>query len=253
MTTSNERDTVGIVLVAPGAPPQDWVKKNRDRWERFRELKKDITAELKDWPSTVCTFETDRLVTGMRHQGGYRITEVGYSAFTHPTVEEAIERAIAQGAQRVIVVPTILTSGNLETEMDIPEAVTAVQERHPEIEIVYAKPPFDRDPEVALILSKVREYDTTSPSAPAKEDGLVPLSALQPGETGIMHDLVGGRSFICRLAALGFTPGAEVQMIQNFGHGPVIVSIRDTRIALGRREAAKVLLTPTRQSNGHHA
>jgi len=31
-------------------------------------------------------------------------------------------------------------------------------------------------------------------------------------------------------------------MIQNFGHGPLIVNIRDTRIALGRGEAMKVLV-----------
>jgi len=43
-----------------------------------------------------------------------------------------------------------------------------------------------------------------------------------------------------RLATLGFTPGAKLTMVQNFGRGPLIVSIRGTRIALGRGEAAKV-------------
>jgi Fe2+ transport system protein FeoA len=32
-------------------------------------------------------------------------------------------------------------------------------------------------------------------------------------------------------------------MVQNFGHGPLIVNIRGTRIALGRGEAAKVVVT----------
>ena len=57
-----------------------------------------------------------------------------------------------------------------------------------------------------------------------------------------MQDLAGGRGFVGRLAALGFTPGAEVTMVQNFGRGPVIVLVRDTRIALGRGEARKVLI-----------
>jgi ferrous iron transport protein A len=47
---------------------------------------------------------------------------------------------------------------------------------------------------------------------------------------------------VSRLAALGFTIGAEVTMVQNFGHGPLIVLVRDTRVALGRGEAAKVLV-----------
>ena len=66
------------------------------------------------------------------------------------------------------------------------------------------------------------------------------LSNLAPGEIGVVQGLAGGRGFVSRLAALGFTPGAEVKMIQNFGHGPIIVLVRDTRIALGRGEARKV-------------
>ncbi len=48
-----------------------------------------------------------------------------------------------------------------------------------------------------------------------------------------------------RLATLGFTPGATLTMVQNFGRGPLIVNIRSTRIALGRGEAAKVLVERT--------
>lgn len=66
------------------------------------------------------------------------------------------------------------------------------------------------------------------------------LSNLAPGEVGIVQGLAGGWGFAGRLAALGFTPGAEVTMVQNFGHGPIIVIVRDTRIALGRGEAWKV-------------
>jgi ferrous iron transport protein A len=69
------------------------------------------------------------------------------------------------------------------------------------------------------------------------------LSNLAPGEVGEVHKLVGGWGFMSRLATLGFTPGAKFTMVQNFGHGPLIVSIRGTRIALGRGEAAKVYVT----------
>ena len=66
------------------------------------------------------------------------------------------------------------------------------------------------------------------------------LSNLAPGEVAVVHKLTGGWGFTSRLTTLGFTPGAKLTMVQNFGHGPVIVSIRGTRIALGRGEAAKV-------------
>ena len=71
----------------------------------------------------------------------------------------------------------------------------------------------------------------------------ITLSNLAPGEVGVIRELAGGGGFISRLATLGFTPGARLTMVQNFGRGPLIVSIRDTRIALGRGEAAKVVVT----------
>jgi ferrous iron transport protein A len=66
------------------------------------------------------------------------------------------------------------------------------------------------------------------------------LISLAPGEAGVVHRLAGGRSFVSRLAALGFTPGSQVTVIQNLGRGALIVRVRDTRVALGRGEAAKV-------------
>ncbi len=79
-----------------------------------------------------------------------------------------------------------------------------------------------------------------------------PLTALPPGQVGMVRELAGGLGFRSRLATLGFTPGAKLTMVQNFGHGPLIVNIRDTRIALGRGEAAKVYVTKDEEtlSNG---
>ena len=73
----------------------------------------------------------------------------------------------------------------------------------------------------------------------------ISLSNLVPGEAGVVHKLAGGRGLMSRLATLGFTPGATLTMVQNFGRGPLIVNIRSTRIALGRGEAAKVLVERT--------
>ncbi len=45
-----------------------------------------------------------------------------------------------------------------------------------------------------------------------------------------------------RLVSLGFTPGAKVSMSQNYGRGPLIVTVRGTHVALGRMEAAKIFV-----------
>jgi ferrous iron transport protein A len=70
----------------------------------------------------------------------------------------------------------------------------------------------------------------------------IPLTELDTDEEGAVSELGGGRTLVSRLATLGFTPGAPLKMVQNFGNGPLIVRVRDTRIALGRGEANKVFV-----------
>jgi ferrous iron transport protein A len=67
-----------------------------------------------------------------------------------------------------------------------------------------------------------------------------PLTELRSKETAIIDGLRGGAGFRRRLAALGFTPGTKIKMLQNRGHGAILVTVRDTRIALGRGEAHKI-------------
>ena len=67
-------------------------------------------------------------------------------------------------------------------------------------------------------------------------------SSLVKGESGIVRSLEGGRIFRSRAANLGFTAGVKVTVVQNFGHGPMLVSLRGTRVALGRDEAEQVFI-----------
>ncbi|MFQ6102190.1 MAG: ferrous iron transport protein A [Anaerolineae bacterium] len=76
--------------------------------------------------------------------------------------------------------------------------------------------------------------------SPTSNNEIVPLSDLRPGEQGVVVELSGGRGLLGRMTALGFTPGAEVTMVQNFGRGPLIARVRDARIALGRGEAGRL-------------
>ena len=71
-------------------------------------------------------------------------------------------------------------------------------------------------------------------------DGTLPLSEMDVGETGVVAAVEGGSWVLGRLASLGFTPGATVIVLQNPRHGPLIASVRDARVALGRHQASKV-------------
>jgi ferrous iron transport protein A len=189
----------------------------------------------------------DRLTHDILARGGYGAVEVGYYRNGRPSVEEAIERAIAHGVRRVVVVPLVFALGDSlphpsaggrfpDTLLnDLPQRISGVQARHSGIDIVYAGPPFDHERQVDLILSKIREYEPE-----ALKVGLLHLNDLTAGETGVVRQLNGGPRFRSRMASLGFTLGVSVKMVQNYGHGAVIVRLRGTRVALGRGEAHKV-------------
>ena len=68
------------------------------------------------------------------------------------------------------------------------------------------------------------------------------LSSVRCGEAVEIRQMDGGHQFLSRLASLGFTPGARLKVLQNHRHGPLIVRVRDTRVALGRGEAEKIVV-----------
>ena len=74
----------------------------------------------------------------------------------------------------------------------------------------------------------------------ADKDGVIPLSALNTGERGILESIQARGEMLSRLTSLGFTPGVEVEMLQNYHHGPLMVCVRETCVALGRGEASKI-------------
>ena len=68
------------------------------------------------------------------------------------------------------------------------------------------------------------------------------LTALAAGEEGRVKAIRAGRQATKRLYEMGFNTGALVKVIKNDA-GPVIVSIKGNKIALGRGLASKVELS----------
>jgi ferrous iron transport protein A len=166
-------------------------------------------------------------------KGGYDLVEVGFDGGGKPSIEDAVQSVIGQGASRVVLVPSgVLNSG-------LGKVAGKLQRQYPGSEIVYVQQPVDTTRHADWIIERVREHDPAY-VRPEATFGIERLGRLETGQTAVIHDFDAGHTLVSRLSALGFTPGARVTMIQNFGHGPVIVNVRDTRIALGRGEAAKV-------------
>ncbi len=68
------------------------------------------------------------------------------------------------------------------------------------------------------------------------------LDKVQRGEHVTLLAVHCDQNATCRMTSLGFTPGVDIEMKQNYGHGPMVVNLRGTRIALGRMEAKKTFV-----------
>jgi len=72
---------------------------------------------------------------------------------------------------------------------------------------------------------------------------LIPLDMLGYNEKGKIINILAGQGAIKRLSSLGLTPGTIVTKICEAPLlGPIQISVRNTRIAIGRGLAQKVLV-----------
>lgn len=63
-------------------------------------------------------------------------------------------------------------------------------------------------------------------------------------QTGVIVDIDGDKQLVNRIIGLGFTIGAQVKVLNNQQHGPILVSILGSHFALGRREADLIRIQP---------
>ena len=78
------------------------------------------------------------------------------------------------------------------------------------------------------------------------EQQTILLEALAPGARAVVRELRGGTTFASRVAGMGISLGCHVEVLQNPAHGPLLVRVRGTRIALVHGEASKIVVTELR-------
>jgi len=69
------------------------------------------------------------------------------------------------------------------------------------------------------------------------------LSQMQPGETGVIVEVQGGRGLVKRLEDLGLRKGKKITKLSSqILRGPQVVKIDNIQIALGRGVSSKILV-----------
>lgn len=69
----------------------------------------------------------------------------------------------------------------------------------------------------------------------------MPLTFAKPGHTGVIQCILGKDEARRHLESLGFVVGAAVSVVAERG-GNLILQIRDSRVALDRATASRILI-----------
>ncbi|HOV09377.1 MAG: FeoA domain protein [Spirochaetes bacterium ADurb.Bin218] len=68
------------------------------------------------------------------------------------------------------------------------------------------------------------------------------LTDMKAGTCARINFIDAGKKAREKLISMGLVPGKEIEVISSSGHGPVVVKVDDTRIALGHGLADKVII-----------
>jgi len=158
-----------VVLAAHGVPARDYPRSRvgllmalemspLGRLPGMAGVRSRLDAQVRDWPRTPASdpykAAVDELTGRLEADLGLPVF-VGYNEFCAPTIAQALDRAVAAGAERVIVIPTMLLRGNEHTEAEIASAVQDARLRHAQSVFEYAWP-FDLENMTALFVTQVR-------------------------------------------------------------------------------------------------
>ena len=69
-----------------------------------------------------------------------------------------------------------------------------------------------------------------------------PLSTVQAGETVKLARINAGHGLNSRLASMGLLPNVEITVVNNTHPGPFVISVKDSKMMLGRGMAQKIMV-----------
>ncbi len=72
--------------------------------------------------------------------------------------------------------------------------------------------------------------------------GCLPLAFLPEGAIATVIKVMGGRGASRHLVDMGFSPPATVKVLKSSPPGAMLVMVKDSRVALGRGMAMKILV-----------
>jgi sirohydrochlorin cobaltochelatase len=164
--------TKGVVLVGHGGVPKDFP---RDLVAKLKGLEgrrratnsppsaeeSDLDAKIRHWPRTPQNdpykVGLETLAEALRQRLNGDLFGVAYNEFCTPTLEEVVTKLVAAGAERITVIPSMLTPGGSHSELEIPETLAQLRAAHPTIDFRYAWP-FDLSVIASMLAQQLQRF-----------------------------------------------------------------------------------------------
>ena len=68
------------------------------------------------------------------------------------------------------------------------------------------------------------------------------LSRIDRGKEVTLINIDGGRGIRSKLYSMGLVPGVNLKILSRSGSGPVMIAVKDSRLAIGRGMAEKIIV-----------
>jgi ferrous iron transport protein A len=78
-----------------------------------------------------------------------------------------------------------------------------------------------------------------------------PLSMVRSGQTVRLASVEAGHGLNSRLASMGMLPNVEITVVNNGHPGPFIISVKGSRMMLGRGMAHKIMVRNCQYEKDH--
>jgi sirohydrochlorin cobaltochelatase len=145
----------GIILVGHGGIPKDYPGDLVTKLKRLEAQRRaagmpmsaeelELDTKIRTWPRTP---ETDpyqagleALATQMKLLINGSLFAMAYNEFCEPTLTQAVEHLIQQGAESITIVSTMFTPGGSHSEYEVPAELAKLRQKHPMVTLNYAWP-----------------------------------------------------------------------------------------------------------------
>jgi sirohydrochlorin ferrochelatase len=111
------------------------------------------------------------------------IQEIGFLELSEPTIAQSFERCVDKGATKIIVIPILLLTA-AHAKIDIPNELTNLQLRFPEVEVKLGQPIGVHEKMIDPLLERLADT-----KIPIKDDSMVLLVGRGSSDPDVKRDL----------------------------------------------------------------